>query len=541
MNNLQQPVAYALHCLIAATVLVAAALPGQYLVPQTSAAFPSPQQYRTVAGDFNNNGLVDVVCIEVLNSNGSSNGWPRYHFVPDPANNGIAPGAALSFACPGGYVFLGWPNSTAVADFTLDGTLDIALCIGLNNGATYQVVVFPGLGNGQFGPGNPTPFAYSGTALRTLDVNQDGATDILASLGPSGLLSCWVNQWPAWTVIPIAMVPGSVQFATGDFDGDSLTDIILEHSAFGPHAINVLWGLGNGAFTPLPSSTASGLPTSIPVGIPWSPGYLLITATADLDNNGCMDFVSVLGNNPAMGFWPLFCGPGRSFTQGAFQWLFWPPSATPSDAALVAADIDADGFKDLALPGGGGLQVYRGLNGQQFAATPMYSSQASYSGFNVRDMLIADFDGDSDLDVLGAPGIGLCFFRNRAIIGGGCAGFGPNPPVLGFGNPVPGNALFSTSLSGALGSAPTVLGVSLGLNNAPLFTCGVQLDTLGSVVYLPGISNALGDFSWPIPIPNTPAVHGATFYAQAAVLDPMGPNLGGLNLALTLARTVIVW
>jgi hypothetical protein len=74
------------------------------------------------------------------------------------------------------------PTGIAVADFNLDGKLDLAVC----NDASGEVSVFIGNGDGTFQPARG--FATGGypTSIAVGDTDHDGRTDIVTA-GPDGV------------------------------------------------------------------------------------------------------------------------------------------------------------------------------------------------------------------------------------------------------------------------------------------------------------------------------------------------------------------
>lgn len=566
MNRHEDTLAATRHLLMVATALlvVASSLSSQYLTEAFNAPTPPPGAggwYLPIAADLNQNGYADLIYLP---------GAPSMFEVDlDPAVSGVGPNLMQAYSTTGA----GNGGHGAAADVNGDGLVDLVYD-RLNppnpSGFISTIHVNLGNGNGTFVPASAASITMSTPAsmlywLAVTDVNNDSLPDVLtySSSGPySPTLSCYINQFPTWSLtwqVPLG-ASGGVNVNTwggaprvGDFDGDGNADLALQHtSAYGPGATwvtEVLWGSGTGQFSALNGLSISGFSVFPGVAIAG------LMDAADMNGDGVTDLISSVpttigGANTEL--LQVYLGaPTRTLVPAG---TFTTPPMGGLPATTIAADFNRDGFGDLlrgpaaasyvspavcnfsvtmalGLPGGQLQQV--GMSTTHLpCSTPTYCPNS----------LVADFDGDCDLDLVCTPNFcPLYYFRNSALTGSGCAGSSVSPPGLQPGNAQVGNASFGAALSGAPGNALAVLAIATGLSSSPLNTCGVYLDLAGPVVYLPGAADSFGNAAWQLPIPANPLLHGATFRAQAAVLDPLGPNLGGLNLALTPARTVIVW
>jgi hypothetical protein len=130
---------------------------------------------------------------------------------------------------------------------------------------------------------------------------------------------------------------------------------------------------------------------------------------------------------------------------------------------------------------------------------------------------------------LASPASGQC--GSYGLASGACGG---SIALSCSDAPTLGNANFSLNLSGAPGGAAAFLLVDQGSSS---YVCGpptcfgstcpirihVPLPALivvGPLLTTPGVCT--GSASWSIPIPASPALSGATAYAQALVLNPAG-------------------
>src|SRR6266571_2852303 len=107
----------------------------------------------------------------------------------------------------------GAPKVLVVADMNNDGIDDVVL-------SSNVLVVFLGRGDGSF-ESRPVS-SISGTALAIADFNLDGNLDIA---GPATV--ALGSGDGSWTVVhPLAFEGSVVQMAAGDFNGDHLPDLV---------------------------------------------------------------------------------------------------------------------------------------------------------------------------------------------------------------------------------------------------------------------------------------------------------------------------
>ena len=116
---------------------------------------------RLMAGDFNNDGILDVVGVGTTASFAATAsvylGTGTGTLQP-PKNVWVKGGAS-------------YPGGTAIADFNKDGKLDLAVSLSLNK----TVILF---GNGAGGFGSRTEYFGGGGAIVAGDFNQDGVQDL---------------------------------------------------------------------------------------------------------------------------------------------------------------------------------------------------------------------------------------------------------------------------------------------------------------------------------------------------------------------------
>ncbi len=240
-----------------------------------------------------------------------------------------------------------------------------------------------------------------------------------------------------------------------DLDGDGNADIVALHSATGlrhfrsqPHNT-----------PPLPGTVWTEQPRILPPGAPSAR-----CAVADLDGDGAMDLMRGDGT-------PIF-GNGAQWTIGAGL-----PVARSGMNSVAIGDVDNDGLLDVALGGGASsttLQVFLNNGNRTFRDSsiglPDFPGQPPVRN----QVLLADLDGDGNLDLFWATTSGTFAFR-----GDGHGGWiTTNVPPTGF----VGDAVASDIDGDGVLEVVTAFGNVLryfGLNTFT-FVFGTGLESIGS-------------------------------------------------------------
>jgi hypothetical protein len=215
-----------------------------------------------------------------------------------------------------------------------------------------------------------TPTALTATAATVVDVDGDGAPDVVAVDFASGMLTVLGNdgQGGLSAGSPVAVGAGAVDVAAGDLDGDGDADLVV--SLDGDDALAILDNDGAGTVALLPL-------------VPVNPGPAGL-ALGDFAAGGTTEVAVAQRRASSLGILVFAIG---GFQIGGFQVI----DVTPAPEALAAADLDGDGDHDLVATT---LEsevpvLLRGAS--TFAAAPSLATDEAAAG-----LALADLDGDVD-------------------------------------------------------------------------------------------------------------------------------------------------
>ena len=199
-----------------------------------------PHPYSVAVGDFNEDGIQDLVSTSIDNI-----------AVTVLLGNGQG-----GFSAAGNFSAGLGPMSIAVADFNGDGFADVATANAFDN----TVSVLLGNGTGGFTPAAGSPFdaGASPIAIAVGDFNLDGVPDLAVANQAAASLSVLIGNgsggFAAATGSPFP-VPGRIggpasqpsALVVGDFNGDGFPDVAVAN--YSPSCVTVLTGNGKGGFT----------------------------------------------------------------------------------------------------------------------------------------------------------------------------------------------------------------------------------------------------------------------------------------------------
>ena len=272
------------------------------------------------------------------------------------------------------------PSDVLVADFNLDGVLDLAVA-NHDPGLDDRVSLLLNNGDGTFAR---SQFHHVGARpywLASGDFNNDGWPDVAVTNYVGSSFSVLLNVGGTFAPqIEIPCNPGPTFLAAGDVDLDGWTDLVVAESFEGTVSLfRNMAGAGFVADPPMPVG-------SLPYGV----------ALADFNGDGLQDLAtSVYGTGRVQTEIAVMLNQGGGAFGPASTFL-----AGVASVGIAAGDLDADGDQDLVAANDGfqaeGLTVSVLLN----AGDGTFAAQTEYvAGAGPYDVALNDFNGDGALDI----------------------------------------------------------------------------------------------------------------------------------------------
>ena len=285
------------------------------------------------------------------------------------------------------------PFNMTASDWNEDGHVDFATCNRVSN----SISLVLGRGDGTFLPRRSVPTGLEPLALATADLDSDDRMDLFATCFQSGGVAVhYGNGTGGFTTPLVLMGPPAVQStAAGDWNNDGRMDLATGD------------GVGNGVALHLNTGERSFGEAQIIA----SGKERFSIGAADFDADGKMDLVtSARAPNASL-------NPEVSVHLGRGDGRFLEPvnfavsSGRPFE--LIAADLDANGFTDIATANEDTESITLLLN----RSMPPYSTDCNGNGVpdscEVRDGATADCNEDGLPDA--CPRAPLHFTQDFAL------------------------------------------------------------------------------------------------------------------------------
>lgn len=325
-------------------------LPARYVNAATT------NVYDTVAGDLNNDGIMDIVTADytsnafcVLLGQGSGN-----------------------FATKVSYAAGTGTSSLLLGDFNADGKLDVVTS-HYNAANTFGISL--GVGDGTFGARTDYATGTGPWQMAQGDFNRDGRMDIVVLGLSSNNVGVFIGAGNGTFAARVDYTVGTSPYdvAVGDFNNDKIPDIATAN--YGASTVSVLIGAGNGTFAAKVDYSGGGGNIAIRAGDMNGDGYQdLILADYTVNT------VSVFLNN----------GNGTFAARSAYN-----TGTTPY--GIMIGDYNGDGKLDVATPnyGSNNLSVLIGSGTGTLNTKVDYRSTGTPVG-----IWNADIDADGKLDFI---------------------------------------------------------------------------------------------------------------------------------------------
>ncbi|MGO4883556.1 MAG: beta strand repeat-containing protein [Bryobacteraceae bacterium] len=310
-------------------------------------SFQAPVLYATgsfqpmslAAGDFNNDGAVDLV---VASQCASSVNCGTGQVIVLLGNGDGTFQSPVPYSTGNGSSYF-----VVTADFNGDGNLDLAVANQTSGNSTLAIML--GNGDGTFqAPAAYSTGAASAVFLAVADFNMDGAADLVAANGGTAdSVSVLLGNGDGTFQNPVIYPSGGAianAAAVADFNGDGVPDLAVVNGcatytnlSCSPNgSVGILLGNGDGTFQPpVAYGSAGNSPSSI--------------AVADFNGDGNIDLAvanaAPPGGASGDGSLSLLLGNGA----GTFQSAVTYDAGGTYSASISAADFNSDGQPDVAV------------------------------------------------------------------------------------------------------------------------------------------------------------------------------------------------
>jgi Bacterial Ig-like domain (group 3)/FG-GAP-like repeat/FG-GAP repeat len=273
----------------------------------TSASVPGNEPLYVAVGDFNGDGIPDLVTANQANTTATvmlGNGDGTFTFKSSlTVGNG--------------------PSFIAVYDFNGDGIPDLAVA----SSEDANVTVLLGNGDGTFTTKSTLSVGNDAECIGVGDFNGDGIPDLAVASEASSTVTILLGNGDGTftTNSTLNISGGPASIAVGDFNGDGILDLAVGN--YLGSSVTVLLGNGDGSFTTKSTINLSSVNRFIVVG--------------DFNNDGILDLAATEVDSGAVA---VLLGNG----DGTFT-LKSTPLVGGAVSAIILGDFNGDGITDLAV------------------------------------------------------------------------------------------------------------------------------------------------------------------------------------------------
>lgn len=290
----------------------------------------------------------------------------------------------------------GTSQDLAAGDFNNDGRLDLAVSI---NDPNISLSLLAGNGDGTFNPpvSFPNTSGFDSPAIAATDLDNDARLDVVLAHAISCITAPCIAArtitvllgvgdgtfQPPWD---IEVGTGMSRIAVGDFNQDRIRDLAIAGDS---SRLYILLGVGNGTFLQQPTITL----TADTFGVDATDVDI-----ADFNRDTLQDLVVALPLNGSRTAILLGNGDGTFRTPSI---ITEPGQRSPQ--YQVVADFNRDGFEDIAIALGWGLEghmeILNGNGDGTFRLPVLYLVPSTNTSTGGSTLVTGDFNSDGRPDI----------------------------------------------------------------------------------------------------------------------------------------------